>query len=188
MSSSGDRSNRFGDAIRSRVELDDVDRMVIQMLVSDARLSVRAIARGIGMSAGAISDRIARLEHEGVITGYQANLSPAALGYGMLAIINLRMRHGPSLNEALERLTQIPEVEHIYVVTGQADLIVHVRIRDHHHLSEVLFDQVWWFEGFEHSETAVAMHERTGPANERPGSSSRASVGSVRRGRAALER
>lgn len=161
-------SNRFGDEIRSRVELDDVDHTVIRLLSDDARLSVRELSRRIGMSAGAISERVARLEREGVILGYHAHVDPAALGYGMLAIVGLRMAHGPSLNEALERLSQIPEAERIFVVTGDSDLILHIRVRDHHHLSEVLFDRIWRFAGFEHSVTAIAMHERSGPAGEAP--------------------
>lgn len=159
-------SNRFGDDIRNSIELDDVDHMIIRLLTNDARLSVRAISRRIGMSAGAISERVSRLEREGVILGYHAHVDPAALGYGMLAIVGLRMAHGPSLSEALERLSQIPEAERIYVVTGDSDLILHVRVRDHHHLAEVLFDRIWRFAGFEHSNTAIAMHERSGPTDE----------------------
>lgn len=47
-------------------------------------------------------------------------------------------------------------------MTGAWDLIVGIRVRDHHHLSEVLFDRIWKTAGFQQSETMLVMHHRRG--------------------------
>jgi len=155
-------SNRFGDPIRTLVEVDDTDRRILQLLVQDGRLSARALSRQIGMSPGSISERVARLEREGVLVGYHARIDASAIGFGMLAIVGLRASQS-TLQEWVERLSAIDEVEMLYVVTGSWDLIVHVRVRDHHHLSEVLFDRLWATAGFQQSETMIILHQRFGP-------------------------
>lgn len=150
-----------GQPIQTTVEVDETDRRILQLLVKDARLSTREISRRIGMSPGAISERIARLEREGVITGYRAEVSAAALGHGLLAIVGIRSSH-PRLTETIDRLVKIPEVETVYVVTGEFDLLIHVRLRDNRHLSEVLFERIWNIEGFQHSETMICLQQRSG--------------------------
>jgi len=114
------------------------------------------------MSPGSISERITRLERDGVLVGYHARIDASAIGFGMLAIVGLRASQS-SLSEAVEKLSAIDEVEMVYVVTGAWDLIVHVRVRDHHHLSEVLFDRLWATAGFQQSETMIILHQRFGP-------------------------
>ncbi len=122
-------------------------------------MSSRAIGREIGMSPGSVSERIYRLEREGVILGYQAQIDQAALGLGMVAIVGLRTTQ-PTLQDAIEALSAVDEVEVVYVITGAWDLIAVVRVRDHNHLSEVLFDRIWRSEGFVQSETMLVMHQR----------------------------
>lgn len=155
-------NNRFGEPIRDAVDVDETDARILELLQADARLSARALSRQIGMSPGAVSERIARLEREGVIAGYHAAIDSSALGHGLVAIIGLRSTP-PILLEAVERLTLVAEVETIYVVTGQWDMMVHVRVRDHHHLSEVLFDRVLSDMGFKESATMIVLHQRRGP-------------------------
>jgi DNA-binding Lrp family transcriptional regulator len=157
-----EQSNRFGDPIRKAVEVDEIDRRILHLLSEDARLSTRALSRQIGMSPGSISERISRLEREGVLLGYHARIEASTIGFGMQAIVGLRATQA-SLQETVDRLASIEEVETVYVVTGEWDLIVHIRVRDHHHLSEVLFDRLWGTSGFQQSETMIILHQRKGP-------------------------
>jgi Lrp/AsnC family leucine-responsive transcriptional regulator len=154
-------SNRFGDPIRPVVEIDETDRRILKLLSEDARLSSRALAREIGMSPGTISERITRLEHEGVLLGYRAQIDQSVLGVGMVAIVGLRTTQA-ALQDAIATLAEIDEVDKVYVVTGAWDLMVVIRVRDHNHLSEVLFDRIWRTAGFQQSETMIVMHERRG--------------------------
>ncbi|HEV3167728.1 MAG TPA: Lrp/AsnC family transcriptional regulator [Isosphaeraceae bacterium] len=152
-------SNRFGDAIGGQVDVDETDFKILELLSTDARLSTRALSREIGMSPSAISERISKLERQKVLRGYRADLDLAVLGYGLPAIVGVQVAHA-ELDDIIERLLSVPEVESVYVVTGEWDLMVHLRVRDHHHLAEVLFDKIWSSPGFRHSETMIVLHRR----------------------------
>jgi Lrp/AsnC family leucine-responsive transcriptional regulator len=152
-------SNRFGEEIASQVEVDETDFKILELLSKDARLSTRALSREIGMSPSAISERISKLERQKILRGYHADLDLAVVGYGLLAIVGVQVAHA-ALDQLMNNLTSVPEVESVYVVTGEWDLMVHVRVRDHHHLAEVLFDRIWSSRGFIHSETMIVLHRR----------------------------
>src|SRR5262245_48604766 len=72
-----------------RIRLDEVDIKLLKEVVRDSRVSQRALARAIGMSAPAVADRIARLENAGVIKGYRAELDLAALGRPMTVVVDV---------------------------------------------------------------------------------------------------
>jgi DNA-binding Lrp family transcriptional regulator len=145
--------------------LDAIDWQILKIIACDARLSLREVARRIGMAAGTVTERIARLEANGVIRGYHADIDPAALGYGLEAMIGLQTVQGPALPECLQRIQSIPEVERVDVVTGTWDLVVRVRVRDHQHLREVVLGPIWRMPDFRHSETLVVLDSRTQPAS-----------------------
>ena len=58
-------------------EIDPLDRQILELLVRDARVSARSIARTLGVAAGTVTQRITRLEQSGVIRGYRAVVDPA---------------------------------------------------------------------------------------------------------------
>jgi DNA-binding Lrp family transcriptional regulator len=146
-----------------RHALDDVDRRILALVARDARLSVRAIGREMRMSPGAISDRIDRMERAGVIRGYHADIDPAAIGYGTEVFVGLRTQQGPHLGDAIAQLAAVPEVASIHVVTGQWDVVVRLRVRDHQHLRDLLLSQMWQVSGFLHSETLLVLESHGGP-------------------------
>jgi Lrp/AsnC family transcriptional regulator for asnA, asnC and gidA len=142
--------------------VDDVDLEILRHLSADARLSGRALARAIGMSPGAVAERVARLEASGVIRGYHADVDPAALGYRMQVVIGLQTEQGPEVDEAIRALMAMPEVVAVHVVTGQWDLLVVVQVRDHHHLRDVVLREIWAVAGFRHSESMLVLDSHAG--------------------------
>jgi DNA-binding Lrp family transcriptional regulator len=150
-------------------ELDEIDRQVITLLAADARLSARAIAREVGMSPGAISERIDRLEQRGVITGYHAQIDLAALGYPIVAIIGLQIEHGHALlSEVMDRLLEVPYVQRIQMTTGEWDLLVELCVADHNQLRQLLIEQLWEIPGFRHSQTMIGLETRVRPGDWAP--------------------
>ena len=67
--------------------LDDTDKLILQVLQRDGRISMKALGREIALSPVAAADRVARLEEAGVIEGYGARLCRRALGLTMHAFI-----------------------------------------------------------------------------------------------------
>ena len=138
--------------------LDDVDLAILRVLLVDARTSQRKIAREVGMSAPAVAERIARLERSGVIRGYHADVDLGRLGRSLVAYVSV-IAHDvlKTPEEVLEAVRAMPEVEDAAVVTGPMDLLLRLRVRDHEHLRECLFERIWKLDAVNRTETFICL-------------------------------
>lgn len=139
--------------------LDEFDLRLLQALSVDARKSQRSLARELGMSAPAVGERIARLERSGVIRGYGIRVDWAALGVPTTVLLTITADPGHEQGRIMSALMTIPEVEDVLLVTGDVDMIVRARVRDHTHLRELLMHRVWQIDGIQRTETALTIAE-----------------------------
>lgn len=109
--------------------LDDTDRRIIEVLLADARTSLRGIAEQVGVALGTVSNRVRRMEESGVIQGYGVRLEPAKIGWSMTVLCGLRIQKG-RLMELQNQIADDPRVFGIYDVTGEFDSMVLARVRD----------------------------------------------------------
>lgn len=117
--------------------LDETNLRILAELDADARLSMSALGRKIGMSAPAVTERVQRLERTGVIRGYRLDVDPAALGYPIAAWVRIRPALGHQ--KIAEQLAVAhPEVVECHKITGEDCLLVRVQVRDIADLDRVL--------------------------------------------------
>lgn len=117
--------------------LDATNRRLLEELQRDGRTSLAELGRRVGLSSPAVSERLRRLEQEGVITGYRAEVDPYRLGYGLGVII--RSRPAPRLlAQVAELARQTPEVVECHRVTGDDCYVMTAFVRDVVHLEEVI--------------------------------------------------
>lgn len=140
-----------------RAPLDATDLAILRLLASDARMSLRRVARELGMSPPAIADRVAGLERLGVIRGYRAELDRSMLGFPLVVYVGIVSVQGTDQLQVVDRLRETPEVEDVHLVTGPKDLLVRLRLRDTAHLREVLFERIWTVPGVDRTETFVGL-------------------------------
>jgi Lrp/AsnC family leucine-responsive transcriptional regulator len=140
-----------------RAPLDATDLAILRLLASDARMSLRRVARELGMSPPAIADRVAGLERLGVIRGYRAELDRSMLGFPLVVYVGIVSVQGTDQLQVVERLRETPEVEDVHLVTGPKDMLVRLRLRDTAHLREVLFERIWTVPGVDRTETFVGL-------------------------------
>ena len=117
------------------LELDDIDRALIDGLVADGRASYAALARRIGMSQAAVKARVIRLLDSGVIH-ILGRIDPRALGYGEFAYCLIDMK-GP-VAPAAERLAEMEEAAFVLILAGARGLFVEFRARDAQHLDDAI--------------------------------------------------
>lgn len=139
------------------VALDNVDLALLRLLVADARMSQRRLARELGMSPPAIGERIARLERTGVVRGYTVRLGWDVLGYPVTVQLAITAVQGSDLGAVVKALRALPEVEDVTVVTGAIDLLARLRVRDYTHLQELLLQHVWQISGVQRTETFLGI-------------------------------
>ena len=121
------------------MKLDKKDRLILEALQLDARQSLAAIGKRIGLSQPAMSERVRKLEDAGVIEGYGARVNLRAIGVGLQAIIRIQTTHA-GIRKYLKLFEEMPEVLEADRVTGEDCFIMKVlvaRIED----LEVVLDE-----------------------------------------------
>ena len=112
--------------------LDEIDRKIIAALQADGRLPIVDLANQVGLSATPCQRRVKRLEEEGLIVRYAALVSPAAMGFGLQALVEVTLDdHSEKTVEAFEAAIRArAEVVACYAVTGDMDFLLHVFATD----------------------------------------------------------
>ena len=117
--------------------LDATNLRLLSELQEDARLSLAELGRRVGLSSPAVADRLARLEEDGVIRGYHAEIDPRLVGYALSVVI--RIRPAPrELRKVADVARQTPEVVRCDRVTGEDCYVMRAHVRDVEHLEEVI--------------------------------------------------
>ncbi|MFC7410911.1 Lrp/AsnC family transcriptional regulator [Hydrogenophaga atypica] len=123
-----------------QVDIDKTDRLLVQALQQDARLTSGELAQLANLSQSPTWRRVRRLEEAGLILGYHAALDRRALGYDVLAFVLVGIdRQNESSSSAFEQaVLDIPEVVMVHGISGPEDFMLVVVARDLDHYSEVL--------------------------------------------------
>lgn len=116
----------------SPTSLDALDRAILTALLADGRQSQVELAEHVPLSATAIARRIRTLEERGVICGYQAQISRAALGLTMMAIVQISLKsQNEELLAAFEKAAAAaPSIISCHMMSGEDDYIITVLARD----------------------------------------------------------
>ena len=118
--------------------MDDIDRQLLRTLLADARTSWADLARGVGLSAPAVQERVRKLQRDGVLLGTTATVAPAAVGLGVSALVGLQQREGVDADEITRELANVPEIEDCWFVAGDEAFVVKVRVADLEDLDRTL--------------------------------------------------
>jgi Lrp/AsnC family transcriptional regulator, leucine-responsive regulatory protein len=123
--------------VDSKLVLDDTNRAILDILQQDARIGYAELGRRVGLSPPAVADRVRRLEDQGIIIGYRAEVDRQRLGYPLTAFIRLRTTSDlyPRLRGALEELPEVLECHHL---TGEDALLLKAACRSIKHLDDIL--------------------------------------------------
>ena len=105
--------------------LDKIDQTILKILQENAKTPLKEIANQVYLSTPAVSARIEKMEKEGIITGYQAQINPEALGYHIKAFINLEVAPEDK-KEFYPYVKACPNVIECNCVTGDYSMILEV--------------------------------------------------------------
>lgn len=113
-------------------ELDKVDTHILSILQENGRQSNSKVANQLSLSETPCWRRIKRLEEQGFIDGYQANLNRKRLGFGVMAFVQLSYtEHDNKTTENFERvILECDNVLACHNITGDADFLLQVVAKD----------------------------------------------------------
>ena len=136
--------------------LDDIDKKIIKVLEDDARTSLRKISELVDVSLGTVSNRVKRMEKNGIIRGYSVILDPDKIGWELNVVIGLRIQKG-RLIEIQERIAKDSRVHGVYDVTGDFDSMVIAKAKNRKDLGD-LSKNVLSIDGVERSITHLVLN------------------------------
>ena len=114
------------------MSLDRIDLAILESLQRDARITNAALAERVGLSQSACSRRLDNLEKSGVIRGYHARLSNAALGHQMTAIVHISLsgQFEKTLSEFEAAVKRCPNILSCHLMSGEYDYILRIAAKD----------------------------------------------------------
>src|ERR1700759_641592 len=155
-----------GDPRGHMAPMDDGDRRVVEALRADGRMSSRALSDLVHLSRASAYARVARLEREGVITGYAALIDPVRAGYALSAYVYLDIAQR-SWKSVRGQLLSMPEVDHVALVSGEHDIVLRVRASDAVTLRDVVLTRLQEIPEVHSTQTVLIFEEAT-PVRELP--------------------
>jgi Lrp/AsnC family leucine-responsive transcriptional regulator len=141
--------------------MDELDQHILRALQEDGRQTNARLAARVGLSQSATLERVRRLERDGAIHGYRADVTAEALGVGLQAFVAAELNaHSSDHIEAFERgIVAVPGVRSCYHITGRFDYLLHVAVRDLEHLRRLIKSDIAAVPGVAKLETMLVLTE-----------------------------
>ena len=113
-------------------ELDKIDQHILRILQEEGRISFTELGERVGLSTTPCTERVRRLERDGVITGYHARLDPQQVGAGLLVFveISLAYKSGDIFEGFRTAALRLPNVLECHLVSGDFDYLIKARISE----------------------------------------------------------
>jgi Lrp/AsnC family leucine-responsive transcriptional regulator len=126
------------------VTLDRTDLRLLAVLQGEGRITNAELAERVSLSPSACLRRVQRLEGEGVITGYAAQVDPQAIGLGLQAFVRVQLakHEAAAIERFVEHVAGWEEVVACHALTGDMDYLMHVYVADLQHFSQFLLDHL----------------------------------------------
>jgi Lrp/AsnC family leucine-responsive transcriptional regulator len=118
--------------------MDGIDSEILRMLREDARVSWRDLGAAVGLSSNAAADRVRRLRRAGIITGFAAQVDPAAGGRQLEALISVTLLPGTDSDEFATLSDKLAPVSEVLHLAGTPDYQLRVACHDTAELDTLL--------------------------------------------------
>ena len=141
--------------------LDAVDRQILEILQKDGRITMTDLAVQIGLSATPCTERVRRLERDGIISGYHARVNPHSLGQSILVFIEVRLaaKSREILAKVRESFDEIADIMECHLVSGDFDYMVKARIKEIGQYRSLLGEILLRLPGVTQTKSCVVMEE-----------------------------
>ncbi|WP_315740754.1 MULTISPECIES: Lrp/AsnC family transcriptional regulator [unclassified Bradyrhizobium] len=141
------------------VSVDTFDLRILAALQNDGRLTNQELADLAGLSASQCSRRRMRLEQDGVIAGYRAQLASQALGFELIAFIQITLAtHSPDNAQKFRTLVdRVDDIQEAYALTGDSDYLLKVVLRDLKSLSDVVNNVLMPHQSVAHVRSSIVL-------------------------------
>lgn len=153
---------------RDADKIDKLDRKILSILSTNARIPFKDVATQCGVSRAAIHQRVQHLVEKGIITGSGFYVNPKSLGYSTCTYVGLNLERGSMYKKVVEQLQEIPEIIECHFTTGPYTMMIKLYARDNEQLMDLLNNRMQTIPGVVSTETLISLEQsikREIPAN-----------------------
>lgn len=140
--------------------MDDLDRKLLALLRTDARLPAASLAASLNISRATVRARLDRLIAQGTIQGFTVTLKSAEASNVVRSIVMIEIA-GQGDDRIVRRLMGFPQVRHLYTTNGRWDLVAELETESLEAFDEIL-RQIRNVEGISSTETSILLAARKG--------------------------
>lgn len=110
------------------LKLDDIDRKILEILQSNAKITNAQLSKDIGLSPAPTLERVKKLETSGIIKSYHAQLDNSRIGLGVstFVLVTLKGHNKKNIDVFLESIKYVPEVIECHHITGTGDFMLKI--------------------------------------------------------------
>ena len=138
---------------------DKIDFAILRVLQKDSRKTLQEIGVEVGMSPTSCWTRIKKLEAQGVIKRYTVDIDASKIGYHDSVIVQLTLEShtDETLYEFGKALATIPEIQEAYLVSGDYDYYIRIRVRDTRDYERLLREKLYKIPGIRQSKSHFVL-------------------------------
>lgn len=113
-------------------KLDRIDHQILEILQKDGHIAISELASRVNLSTTPCSERVKRLERDGIIMGYYARLNPQLVDRNLLVFLEIKLsaKSGDVFDQVARDLVEIPEVLECHLISGEFDYLVKARLKE----------------------------------------------------------
>ena len=119
-------------------KIDKLDKKILSILSTNARIPFKDVAAECGVSRAAIHQRVQKLIEDGIITGSGFDVNPKSLGYSTCTYVGINLERGSMYKDVVKQLMDIPEIVECHFTTGTYTMLLKCYARDNEHLMNLL--------------------------------------------------
>jgi len=146
------------------VKIDEKDRLVINELINNSRITVGRLGKKVGLPPTTIHNRIKKLENAGVIMNYTVNLNYKKLGRPIMSFIGVNINYNVEgrkirQTEVAEQIKKIDGVRQVSIMTGVLDIIILILAKDIDDLNTVVTEKLRNIDGVDKTQTMIVLQQ-----------------------------
>ncbi|MCF8238257.1 MAG: Lrp/AsnC family transcriptional regulator [Saprospiraceae bacterium] len=140
-------------------KLDKVDLRILRILQESSKITNLELSKRIGLSPAPTLERVRKLEQSGVIISYHAMVDPQVIGLNVqtFVLVSLAWQKENALNQFLDKIKKINEITECYIITGEADVLIKIVVKDIPTYEQLLFKTLSQIEEIERLKTLMAL-------------------------------
>lgn len=140
-------------------KIDKLDKQIMEIISSNARIPFKDVAAACGVSRAAIHQRVQRLIDLNVIIGSGYHVNPKCLGYNTCTYVGIKLEKGSMYKRVVAELETIPEIVECHFTTGPYSMLIKLYARDNEQLMELLNTRIQGIEGVDATETLISLDQ-----------------------------